>query len=243
MARLLDKFNFICILTIFYIFAIMLTKGYDFGFKDIDTKQGIVTGYFANFGSIDSDGDRIIPGAFAKTIRENGPEGTQLIKHLLDHNKTQAIGKITVLKEDSIGLYYESKAGRHTLGRDFLMMAEDGILNQHSFGYRIIKQNKKSDANDLTELAMFEGSSVQFLGANRNTPVTGVKSFENIIDNIDALEKALKNGKYSDESFMIIEQRIKSLNELLKPSDDTLEKDEPIKQILTHFKNSLSNGN
>jgi len=221
----------------------MLTKGFDLGFKDIDTKEGIVTGYFAHFGSIDSDGDRILPGAFKKTVAENGPEGTQLIKHLLDHDKYKAIGKITVLKEDGVGLYYESKAGRHTLGRDFLMMAEDGILNQHSFGYRVIKQAKKTDANDLTELAMFEGSSIQFLGANRNTPVTGVKSFEQAMDLVDNLEKAIRNGTYSDETMYLIQDRIKSLNDLLKPEVSTLEKNEPITDILTHFKNSFQNGN
>jgi len=218
----------------------MLKKGFDIGFKDIDTSQGIVTGYFAHFGSVDSDGDRILPGAFKKTIAENGPEGTQLIKHLLDHDKTKAVGKILVLKEDSIGLYYESKAGRHTNGRDFLMMAEDGILNQHSFGYRVIKQQKKSDANDLSELAMFEGSSVQFLGANRNTPILGVKSFDDLVDEFDQLEKALRNGKYSDEAFVLIEERIKSLNSIIKPHLSTLEKDEPINEILTHLKNSLN---
>jgi len=218
----------------------MLRKGFDIGFKDIDVSQGIVTGYFAHFGSIDSDGDRIIPGAFAKTIRENGPDGTGLIKHLLDHDKTKAVGKILVLKEDSTGLYYESKAGRHTNGRDFLMMAEDGILNQHSFGYRTIKQQKKSDANDLTELAMLEGSSIQFLGANRNTPVTGVKNFEDVLDEFEALEKALRNGKYSDEGFLMIEERIKSLNEIVKPHVSTFTKDEPINEILTHLKNSLN---
>lgn len=218
----------------------MLRKGFDFGFKDIDTSQGIVTGYFAHFGSIDSDGDRILPGAFKKTIAENGPEGTQLIKHLLDHDKTKAVGKILVLKEDQTGLYYESKAGRHTNGRDFLMMAEDGILNQHSFGYRVIKQQKKSDANDLTELGMFEGSSVQFLGANRNTPVLGVKSFDDLVDEFDALEKALRNGKYSDEGFLLIEEKLKSLSDIVKPHLSTLNKDEPINEILTHLKNSLN---
>lgn len=205
----------------------MLTKGISVSFKDLDVSQGIATGYFAHFGSIDSDGDRILSGAFTKTIRENGPEGTQLIKHLLDHDKTKAVGKITLLKEDNIGLYYESKAGRHTLGRDFLLMAEDGIINQHSFGYKVIKQLKKSDANDLTELAMFEGSSVQFLGANRNTPLTGTKSDTDILEDLTLLEKAFRNGKYSDETFLLIEEKIKSLYSILKP-DSTLGESEPM---------------
>ena len=42
--------------------------------KDIDGKKGIVTGYFADFNSIDSDGDIIRPGAFSKSISEWGPK-------------------------------------------------------------------------------------------------------------------------------------------------------------------------
>lgn len=204
----------------------MLVKSISAGFKDLDVKSGIVTGYFANFNSIDSDGDRIVKGAFAKTIRENGPSGTQLIKHLLDHNKNIAVGKLQELSEDEIGLYYESKAGRHTNGRDFLLMAEDGIINQHSFGFRIIKEQKKADANEISEVAMYEGSSIQFLGANRNTPVTGIKSESDILEDLGLLERAMRNGKYSDSAFVQIEEKIKSLYAILKP-DSTLKADEP----------------
>jgi HK97 family phage prohead protease len=222
----------------------MLVKSISAGFKDLDVKSGIVTGYFANFGSIDSDGDRIIKGAFAKTIRENGPQGTQLIKHLLDHNKNIAVGKLQELSEDEIGLYYESKAGRHTNGRDFLLMAEDGIINQHSFGFRIIKEQKRADANEISEVAMYEGSSIQFLGANRNTPVTGIKTESDILEDLGLLERAMRNGKYSDAAFLQIEEKIKSLYAILKP-DSTLVADEPIKSelLFNHIKNSFHYGN
>jgi HK97 family phage prohead protease len=222
----------------------MLVKSISAGFKDLDVKSGIVTGYFANFGSIDSDGDRIVKGAFAKTIKENGPEGTQLIKHLLDHNKNIAVGKLQQLSEDEVGLYYESKAGRHTNGRDFLLMAEDGIINQHSFGFRIIKEQKRQDANEISEVAMYEGSSIQFLGANRNTPVTGIKSESDILEDLGLLERAMRNGKYSDEAFVQIEGKIKSLYAILKPGI-TLAVIEPIKSdlLLNHIKNSFHYGN
>lgn len=217
----------------------MLTKAIQQGFvKDVDVSSGIVCGYFANFGTKDSDGDIIVKGAFAKTIRENGPEGSQLIKHLLDHDKFKVIGKITDLKEDSTGLYYESKAGRHTLGRDFLLMAEDGLINQHSFGYRVIKEARKSDGNYLHELAMKEGSSIQFLGANSQTPLVGIKSEEDLIDAIQLFTKAFRDGKYSDETFVQLEQHINELNKSLievKPRFSTSMDNEPM-ELITHFK-------
>jgi len=206
----------------------MLTKGISQGFKDVDVKQGIVTGYFAHFGSKDSDGDIIVQGAFAKSIRENGPKSANpRIKHLLDHNKKNAVALILELKEDNFGLYYESKAGRHAAGRDFLLQVEDGIITEHSHGYITLKEQQKSDANYIYENALLEGSSLQFWGANSNTPIVGIKSAEDIIATITMLEKAVRNGKYTDETFIQLTERIKSLYDSLKPSSGTSDETKP----------------
>lgn len=202
----------------------MLTKGISGSFKDVDEKKGIVTGYFAHFGTKDSDGDIIVPGAFAKSIRENGPDSNRpRIKHLLDHDKKNAVAKILVLKEDSVGLYYESKAGSHTAGQDFLKQVLDGIVTENSHGYIPTKEEQKSDANYLIESSLLEGSSLQFWGANQNALVTGVKSAEQIVSTIGVLEKAVKVGTYSDETHIMLYERIKSLYEMLKPKEQQKE--------------------
>jgi phage head maturation protease len=67
-------------------------KSFDYSIKgaDIDASKGIVTGYFAAFNNKDSDGDIIVKGAFAKTIKERGPQSSKpRIKHLLDHGSRQ----------------------------------------------------------------------------------------------------------------------------------------------------------
>ncbi len=194
---------------------IYLTKNIAQTIKDVDVKQGIVTGYFSKFGNIDSDGDIIQKGAYTKTISES----FQRIKHLLDHDRTKAVGVIQVLKEDDFGLYYESKAGRHTLGQDFILMAEDGIISEHSVGIYPIKQMKgENGANVITEVRMLEGSSLQTWGANEFTPMMGVKSDKDIIALLDIIQKALSQGKYSDETFKEIEKKYKSLQFTLAES-------------------------
>jgi len=221
-----------------------IKKGLNQGFTDSDMKQGIVSGYFAVFGNKDLDGDVIEPGAFTKTIMERGPQGKQLIKYLLDHDKNKVVAKIMNLYEDEKGLRYEAKIGSHAAGQDFQKMIESELINQHSFGFRIIKESKKTDANEISEVAMYEGSSIQFLGANRNTPVTGVKSESDILEDLQILERAMKKGKYSDEAFMQIEEKIKSLYSILKPGN-TLEVNEPINQqeIINQIKKSFQYGN
>lgn len=196
------------------------------GIADVDVKKGIVTGYFSSFDNMDSDGDVIRKGAFTKTINENFAR----VRHLLDHDATKAVGKIQLLQEDQKGLYYESKAGRHTLGRDFLLMVEDGLITEHSIGFVTIKQKNMGNYNEISEVKLYEGSSLQGWGANEMTPITGMKNFETVSQMMDNIMMAIKNGKYTDETFAKLElqflQLQKELAELKEASVETAEPSE-----------------
>jgi HK97 family phage prohead protease len=190
----------------------LIYKNLNQGISDVDVKKGIVTGYFSSFDNMDSDGDVIRKGAFTKTIQEN----FQRVRHLLDHDATKAVGKILSLNEDNKGLYYESKAGRHTLGRDFLLMVEDGLINEHSIGFVTIKQKKMGHYNEISEVKLYEGSSLQGWGANEMTPITGMKSYESVSQMMDNILKAIKNGKYTDETFAKLELQLLQLHKELE---------------------------
>lgn len=210
----------------------MLRKGINSSFKDVDLKRRTVTGYLSHFGSRDYDGDIIEKGAYSKTIQERGPRGAKLIKFLLDHDKKKAIGVFTELKEDSTGLYYEAKVGTHNAGEDFVKMVESEIINQHSIGFNIINEHQKGNDNHITEVRLMEGSALQFLGANPNTPITGLKSIEETEDELHILEKAIRHGTLTDRAYKKIENRIKSLYDALRPSPDTVAADEELKKLI-----------
>lgn len=195
--------------------------------KDVDGKKGIVTGYFAHFDSVDSDQDVIRKGAFIKTIQEAGPQSAKpRIKHLLNHNSSQPLGRLAELKEDNVGLYYESQVGSHSLGTDFIKMIESGLITDHSIGFRTIKRNQLREYNnarqneaiwELTEIKLWEGSSLTAWGANPNTPLTGLKSAEKAkmaSNRVDLLTKALKDGTFTDETFELLEIELKQLQQL-----------------------------
>jgi HK97 family phage prohead protease len=167
--------------------------------KDIDEGKGIVTGYFSAFGNVDSDGDMIMPGAFTKTIKEN----SKRIKHLWQHDVRYPLSKPSVLKEDTFGLYFESQISKTSYGRDVLQLYKDGVVDEHSIGFRTERKNPKEKYTELIELKLWEGSTVTF-GANENTPFTGMKSatIEEVTKKISSVWKALRNGKYeNDEIF------------------------------------------
>jgi len=181
--------------------------------KDVDTKEGTVIGYFSAFDVKDSDGDIIRPGAFAKSITEWFPKGR--IKHLLNHDPRQPIGKLTVLKEDAYGLYYESKIGSHNLGRDFLKMVESDLIKEHSIGFNVINRKKTADGVELTDIQLFEGSSLTSWGANEHTPMLGMKSMEERKERIRRLEKFIKQTDATDETIELLLLEIKQLNQLV----------------------------
>lgn len=202
--------------------------------KDVDEKKGIVTGYFAHFGNVDSDGDIIVKGAFEKTIRENGPSAVRpRIKHLMNHDVNKPLGKLTVLREDATGLYYESLVGTHSAGRDFIKMAESGLITEHSIGYRTIKFNQlqtyeqylanpEAGWRELTEIKLYEGSSLTGWGANPLTPLTGLKNLksENIdidllVKKSESIEKFCRNTDATDDAIEMLTIFNKQLAQLI----------------------------
>lgn len=205
-------------------------KNASLAIKDVDTERGTVSGYFNAFDNEDSDEDISVKGAFAKTIAENGPgSGNFRIKHLLDHDTTKAVTVLERLEEDSFGLRYDGKAGRHTLSRDFLLMCQDGFITEHSFGYDVIKavpnpNSKSGYGRIITEYKLWEGSSLQCWGVNPNTPLIGAKSLSGaesasllrkLTERLATLTKALK-GAYSDDLCERLEIQAAQIDALCK---------------------------
>lgn len=180
---------------------------------DVDVKNRIVTGYFSRFGNEDSDGDVIVAGAFKKTIRERGQDGRNLIVHLADHwmNTDHLLGK-PKLYERKDGGYFETPFSDTQKCIDTLKLYRDGVLDQHSFGFRTTKWEEKKSYREIQEVMIYEISTV-VLGANDNTPFTGFKSMTKpeLHERYKTLSKAFYGGDYSDEVFPIIEAQIKQL--------------------------------
>lgn len=199
-------------------------KSFDLEVKDVDAKSGIVSGYFSAFGSVDSDGDIIMPGAFKRSIQDWGVDGKQRIKHLLNHNPSQPLGKLVSLKEDSYGLYYESKIGSHQLGKDFVKMVESGLISEHSIGFRTLREQKNSDANEIHDVMLFEGSSLTAWGANENTPLLGIKNMKNIEkiqDQIKSFEKFIRDSDVSEETVDLCLIKVKQLAQTIEKMSST----------------------
>lgn len=200
--------------------------------KDINTNDRSVAIYLSKFDVIDSDFDMIKRGAFTKSIREHGVDSpsNRKIAFLRHHDWMQQIGKFTRLEEDATGLFAVGFLGNSTAGNDAWNDYNDGIIREHSIGFRYISDKIKfiEDSSmeiggfyQINEVQLWEGSAVTF-GANDQTNVVEImkseQKFEHvkrINDQIETITKALVNGKGSDERLFELEMQLKRLNSQL----------------------------
>lgn len=151
-----------------------------------------VSGYGAVFGNVDSYGDIILPGAFAKSLASRG-----MPKMLAQHDWGKVPGMWDVAKEDEKGLYLEGPFAKTPLGEEYQELAQMGALGGMSIGYRTLDSEYNREGHRLLkEVELWEVSLVTF-PANDQATITGVKSSP---DNIRDFEKLLREeGGYSRE--------------------------------------------
>lgn len=180
--------------------------------KDVDVKKRIVTGYLSSFDTKDYDNDIIVKGAYSKSINERKDN----IFFLNQHNWNQPHGKFTMLSEDSKGLYFESTpfVDGVSYSEDTLKLYDAGIIKEHSVGFNVVKSDfdTKDNVRVIKEIKLYEGSNVT-LGANANTPFTGMKSMtlQEVNDQYKLITKAFRNGTFTDETFSLLEVALKQL--------------------------------
>lgn len=186
--------------------------------KDVDVEKRVITGFFTSTGTLDSDNDVFIEGAFKKTIAEMGPLGKNRIWHLWQHDTDKPLNKPYLLEERKEGAYFETKMPRTPLADMALALYAEQAITEHSVGFLTVKDelDSKGGHRIIKEVRMLEGSSVLW-GANENTPFTGFKADE-AARQIEALERLLRNGTFKqDEIFELIEIKIAQIKKALEP--------------------------
>jgi HK97 family phage prohead protease len=103
----------------------------------------------------------IRPGAFARTIAERGPERVKL---LAQHNSdVLPLGRATLLREDSAGLYAELTVSKTRDGDEALQLVRDGALDGLSIGFGAVRNGYPSNGViERLEIKLFEISLVSW---------------------------------------------------------------------------------
>lgn len=189
---------------------------------DIDTKGKRVKVALNRMGNEDDDKDVILPGAANKTLKERGPQGTNQIWHLADHQPSlkSAFGKFVEMGVEGNYLYGVSLFKSTPLWEQVWPMYEAGDITEHSIGFSIPKNGAKSEKGIryISEIKLYEGSSVLW-GANSDTPTLNVFKSITFEEKKDLITKELdyltKNISRIDEDnlslFTIKLEQLKTL--------------------------------
>ncbi len=127
--------------------------------------DGTFKGYASIFDEVDSHNDRVVRGAFKKSLASAVEEG-RLPKMLWQHNEKDIIGVWTTIQEDSKGLYVEGKLLTDvTKAKEAQALIKERALDGLSIGYRVKEAlcgHEKGATRLLTEVELFEISLVTF---------------------------------------------------------------------------------
>ena len=216
--------------------------------KKEDDGRLTITGYGAYFNNIDSYGDIILPGAFAKTLIDRKGR----IAFCYQHDIWNPIGKIEEIYEDDKGLKVVVKLS--AANEDIQTKVKEGILKEMSIGYRAMKTRQGGgmgyeDANILEEIKLIEISLVT-VAANPLAVIETMKSETEKTDYIKAqFDRVLAIVKNEPINFEI--QMLKSLVLSLPPvekqpieTESQLSKDEILTALIgskNEFINALKN--
>ena len=160
------------------------------------TETGQIEGLAAGYGNVDSHGDIIAPGAFAKSIGEAKANDRWPVM-LLHHDPKRPVGRWDSFVEHRDGLVATGTlALAATDGKEAMALLKAGALTGLSVGYGNAKRIYGGDGvKTITEAALMEVSLVA-MPSNPKTRVSSIKSIGNVRDIEDLLiEAGVSNRK------------------------------------------------
>jgi uncharacterized protein len=176
----------------------------------IDAVTGEFKGYGAVFGTIDSHGDVIHPGAFTASLAAWAAKGRLPAMKLMHGTAIKLftgddlpIGKWSLMREDANGLYVEGKLSAldTDLGKRIYGLMKDGALDGLSIGYIPTKARpgpgsgskirRNLDAVTLTEVSLVDDPS------NEYSRVLAVKAAVEEITTVREFERFLRDVGFS----------------------------------------------
>ena len=176
------------------------TVAAEFKFEATNADTREVVGYGAVFGNVDSYGDVIAPGAFAKSLNEIKAGLRPMPAMLLSHNpEALPVGKWTEMSEDSMGLRVKGFLLDTNQGMDTYKALKAGAITGLSIGFRPIEYALRSKPDEprrtLKSVDLLEVSVVGF-PANDKARVLSVKNTDEITT-IRDLEHTLRDAGFT----------------------------------------------
>lgn len=180
---------------------------------------GGFTALVSRFGNVDSQGDVVLPGAFAKSLAERGDRPIPVVWTHETRAILSYVGKATATETDE-GLLVEAEFFDTPEAQHVRLLMEEGLVVEFSWQGRVldgdlVKVDEDHYAFGLKEIDLWEvGPTLK--GANAETELLGVKALTDRL--------ASKEGRVLAQQHV---ETLKSIHEQLGGVIDAVGKKEP----------------
>lgn len=151
---------------------------------------GTFTAYVSIFGNVDSVGDRMVKGAFARTLKERG-----LPPIIWSHRwELPPIGKTLTATEDDTGLLIKGSLfiDDNDVARQVYVAMKEGALREFSFAFDIVSasyvEEDGATVREVKDVELYEVGPT-LVGANSETELVGIKSSETAVADPEVAEE------------------------------------------------------
>lgn len=168
--------------------------------KELDAETGEFEGYASVYNIEDSDGDIIMPGAFAEAVTKMN-EGKRP-KMLWQHNPSALVGSWLEMREDDKGLYVRGRTLNEVeKGREARALMNAGELDAMSVGFNVLQEepNRELRWGSKIQLADLWEISLVTWGANPQAKIQSAKHIERVLRDAGYSRKeatAIASGGY-----------------------------------------------
>jgi HK97 family phage prohead protease len=126
-------------------------------------KLGIIKGYASIYNTVDRGNEKVIKGAFTKSLERHRKSNNRPIRMYYQHDRKLLIGGFPIdkVRDDDKGLYVEGEINLAVPeGRSAYALAKQGVLTDLSIGYSELDTEMKDGVYLLKELQLWEVSPV-----------------------------------------------------------------------------------
>jgi len=143
------------------------------GNRDDAQEQGIIEGYFARWGQVDSHNTRFQKGCFAKSISE------RMNKIVVRNSHGNPVGKPLEIREDDKGAFFSGQLSLEVQeAREAFALVRDEVVTGLSFGFQNVNDKIEKDGiRTFTEVKLLEISPT-WLPSGDDSRITSVRDGE-----------------------------------------------------------------
>lgn len=203
--------------------------------------ERVVEGYAVIWGQRNLHGEVFVKGAFAKSIREHGPDSNAKyqLKFLYNHNPDEPLANFDEIREDEIGLYFRTKPLDPIDRADqTLVQLRSGTLNNYSQGFNYVwdkmEYDERSGTITVYEAQLFEISVATIPSGLETFTVRSADAVEFLNDETEYFIKSLPRAKQLEARQLFARHKSLASYEPLEQRATTLIESEPTKSGINY---------